>query len=260
MIDMSNLYSHPDYADTLREFNRKRKWSVFKTVHEEVSNSKCPICECSLNTGLIRKRSNGNKSVDSTIDHYRPKKPGMYPNLKYDHKNYILMCSECNNEYKKAEFPLYPDSSYRNTTAQDTDSITDEQPLVVNPILDKPNDLFKLVFRLSPSGVKILELKPKSNDSYLEKKARETIKLFSLGNWESPDNLHDNDEIQNLRFKVLRDHFVKFYPIVKILNGRKLNELSHKEQNKIRLEVREKKLDEFGFLKSILSQNYVELI
>jgi hypothetical protein len=264
MIDMSNLYAHSDYSATLALFNSKQNigstWSTFQTVHLKITSSRCPICECILDGTTTRASHNGTTTLVSTIDHYRPKAAGFYPLLKYDHENYILMCSDCNNAYKGCEFPLHSSTPVRNTVAYTTRDITNEKPLIVNPIYDIPNDIFKIVFRLSLTGKKVLELEAKQSDTYQKEKANETIKLFSLGNCENPTHTHSNTNVQNCRIALLHDHFNKFHDIIIILKGRNFLDISKDDQIKIYKEVRAKKLNEYGFYTSIMKNNYRNLI
>ncbi len=208
MINMSSLHKHPDYSNALDKFKRsqkEKKWSLFKDVQLVVSKNKCPVCECPLDGTLERKSNNGTTLLAPTIDHFRPQ--DLYPKLKHDHENYILMCSDCNNAYKGCKFPLHSSTQNRNTTAEKTSNITDEKPLVVNPIYDNLFDLFKLVFRQTISGKKVLELIPKEQSGYLYEKAKETIKIFSLGNCEEPSHAHKSPNVQSCRVMLLADHF-----------------------------------------------------
>lgn len=264
MIDMSKLHSHADYQAVLSEFMSKidssKRWSIFKPVHLKVTSNKCPICECPLDGTISRATKKGSTILIPTIDHYRPKATGFYPNLKYDHENYILMCSDCNNDYKKCKFPLHSSTPNRNTTAITTRTITNESPLIANPIYDTPNDLFKIVFKISPSGKKVLELEPKQLNGYKKEKAEETIKLFSLGECENPTHKNPDENIQNCRIDLLHSHFNKFHSVVNILKGRDFTKISVDDQKKIFIEVRDKKLQEYGFYKSIMSNNYSSLV
>ena len=145
MIDMSSLYEHDDYQDSLDKFNISScKWSSFITVHLKVSSNRCPICEYLFdeNSEIRRDNKNGDNLLIPTIDHYRPKKAGLYPFLKCDHTNYLLMCFECNSSYKKSKFPLYNSK----TRATNKNELVNEKPLIVNPITDDVYELFILVF------------------------------------------------------------------------------------------------------------------
>lgn len=262
MINMSSLYSHPDYQIALSEFNASAepKWSVFVNVHMLVSKGKCPICECELDGSVERDSNNGKTTLTPTIDHFRPKDLLFYPNLKYDHQNYILMCSDCNNAYKGNKFPLHFSTPNRNTGALKTSDINDENPLIVNPIFDNPFDLFKLIFKYTLSGKKVLELTPKHNSGYLKEKTEETIRVFSLGNCEDGSHSHPNINVQNCRIDLLHHHFTKFYRIVSIMKGRKFIELSLLEQRQVFKETQLLKLRDYGFYEFIMKCNYINLI
>lgn len=65
MIDMQGIFSHADYNSTLDKFKSSDcNWSIFKELHKDVSNNKCPICEVELDTL--------NHGSSATIDHFRP--------------------------------------------------------------------------------------------------------------------------------------------------------------------------------------------
>ncbi len=262
MINLSNLHNLPEYATDLESFNSTSKtdgvWSVFRHSHMVASNNKCPICECPLDIPINRLSKKGSVILKPTIDHYRPS--SKYPNLKYDHENYLLMCFDCNSMYKKSEFPLHSSSQIRNTTATKTSDISNEKPLIVNPIYNDVDSVFKLVFKQSHSGKKVLELAPKQIGGYEKEKAEVTIKIFSLGNCEDPSHRHRSNNVQACRIDLLHNHFVKFYNIINILDGRHLSTISTEDQRRIFLEVRNKNLNKYGFYKSVFLNNYENLI
>ena len=209
MIDMLALYLDNSYQDALHKFNNSNcKWNSFKGVHLSVSKNRCPICEYLFeeNSETRRENKNGKNLLVPTVDHYRPQE--YYPFLKCDHKNYLLMCFECNSSYKKSKFPIY-NSFIRATNHQE---VIEEKPLIINPIKDDVYELFVLVFK---TNSRILELKPKASSGYLYEKAFETIKLFGLGYCEI--YRHQSESIHNCRIRVLRKHFVVFYKFAKAL-------------------------------------------
>ena len=227
MIDMSALYEHDEYQDSLNNFNISScKWSSFTTVHMKISKNRCPICEYLFdeNSEISRDNKNGDNLLVPTIDHYRPKNKELYPFLKCDHKNYLLMCFECNSSYKKSKFPLYNSI----TRATNKNELINEKPLIVNPITDDVYELFILVFKQT-NGKKILELKPKESSGYLHDKALETIKVFGLGDCEIYK--HTDENIHNCRIEVLISHFGKFYNFAKIMNSSKKEEFKEKIKN-----------------------------
>ncbi|NQY86174.1 MAG: hypothetical protein HRT51_00260 [Colwellia sp.] len=261
MIDMSGLYTHADYPAALNRFNtsnNRKKWSKFKDVHLSVTNHKCPICECSLRVDELLSRPSGRvveedentdaeskHTIGSTVDHYRPQT--FYDFLALTPKNYILMCSECNNIYKGCEFPLFGTSPVR---AQILAEVTNELPLIVNPINDNLLDLFQLVVRRDSSGRKVLELSPKHTQGYLYEKALTTIKLFCLGDCEL--NAHSNPNVKKLRISLLHSHFVKFDAFI--------DAYIDKNIPKMRAEIADKNLKDYGFFKFILKNQFKNLM
>lgn len=262
MINMSRLYHHPGYPAALTAFNAStvpRRWLEFRKVQLDVANNRCPICECRLDNSVTRKNKKGEEVIlTATVDHFRPKDATLYPFLAYAHNNYLLMCSDCNNAYKGNQFPLYPRDSTQNTRTQNgtatratgPESLHTEQPLIVNPITDDLLALFSVVFRYTPSGKKVLELKAKDDQGYLHEKAKETIKVFSLGDCEV--NVHKNPQVQNGRIALLNDHFKKFHDFI----------LALKAGNKARAfkEYQKYDLGSYGFTKFITQQQFVDLI
>jgi len=210
MIDMTSLCQHKYYKSALKDFNSSPcRWNLFKKAHIEVAKGRCPICECILDETVTRTTNSGKeKKIEPTIDHYRPQQ--YYSFLKCNHKNYILMCSECNIEYKRSNFPLHNSTPKR---AINESEIENEKPLITNPIYDNVLNLFILVFRQSSSGKRVLELEPKESKGYLNEKAIETIKLFGLGDCDN--NRHHNDNIHRCRLEILESHFGVFYEVAK---------------------------------------------
>ena len=181
MIDMQGVFTHIDYAETVERFEEYKlcvvsecDWRVFKKLHKEVANNKCPFCETALDTST--RRSSG------TIDNFRPQANDKYPLLKCEPKNYILMCNLCNTRYKESKFPLV-DESKRAVTATTIEETHNEQPLLFNPAEENPLDFFGLAFRQTEIG-NILELQIKESipeNSYEYQRSEEMINLFGLG-------------------------------------------------------------------------------
>lgn len=207
MIDMSSLYIHSNYSTVLNSFNVQKAstdcdcldWILFNELHLEVSKGKCPICEYTFSENFTRPSNNGTTTIKPTIDHYRP--INLYPLLKCDDKNYLLMCSECNTSYKDNLFPLHASTPDRDTISMSISNSIIEKPLIVNPIFDNLSDLFTLIFVTNQNGKKILALKPKNNEGYLYEKAKKTIEIFGLGNCST--SIHPNQNIHNCRITVL---------------------------------------------------------
>lgn len=250
---MSKLYVHEEYPAALEKFNKSskiKKWSEFKDIHLKLTNHKCPICECSLKDGELLTRLSGHNNnsiteIKATIDHYRPQK--YYNFLMLSPENYILMCSECNNIYKGCEFPLFGDTTER---AKNNTEIIKELPLIVNPILDKLLKLFIVVLRQMESGRKVLELAPKHKDGYFYEQAKATIELFKIG--ECDINGHSNENVKNLRINLLHSHLIKFEPFILAYID--------KDIPKMRAEIKEKKLTNYGFFKFIKNGQFKNLL
>ena len=244
MINMSTLYGHDDYQNALNSFNISRcKWSSFTEVQMKVSKNKCPICECALDNSINRPSKKGNTTIKATVDHYRPQ--DLYAFLECDHKNYLLMCSECNNIYKGSDFPLHSSTPKR---AIDEEKLVNEKPLIVNPIYDDLLELFILVFRRTSSGKNVLELKPKETAGYLYEKALETIKLFGLGDCET--NRHNNVNVYNCRIRVLEGHFGIFYEFVKALKE------GNRQKASLELRVHKENFETYGFYEFIKQNQF----
>ncbi|MCP5007099.1 MAG: hypothetical protein GY941_24615 [Planctomycetes bacterium] len=106
------------------------KEDVRKTLWDH-HDRKCCYCE--------RKRE---LKRESDVEHYRPKAaieneknhPG-YWWLAYDWENYFIACKPCNQGHKKNHFPLLPDGIRAESPK---DSLTKEQPVLINPVEDDP--------------------------------------------------------------------------------------------------------------------------
>jgi len=245
MIDMRNYFTHPDYFSIKDNFEKSfdklklncdEHWSVFTTLQQKISNNKCPICEVGL-TNIP------NKPNTATLDHFRPKSDNMYPKLKCEPKNYILMCSLCNSTYKKDDFPLLDDS--KKTTV-------DEKPLLFNPTEEDPLDFFELVFKQTPTGG-LLELKRKSDiskDSYKYKICETMIKTFGLGYCHKYN--HPHETIKKCRIGILAHHYITFIELAQAIatKNKKATALILKEKN------RAKELKEYGFFRFISKNQF----
>ena len=121
-------------------------------------HGKCAYCETALGSGQF-----------SQVEHYRPKRqPRTAPNLPVpDHPGYYWLayawenlfpaCQRCNNS-KGTQFPVDGQHAYH------PDDLEGEQPLLLNPRLDRPHE--HLAFRsktgalqgLTPRGQTTIEL------------------------------------------------------------------------------------------------------
>lgn len=243
MIDMQGIFSHSDYTDTVNRFNSSNcNWNLFQSLHKNISNNKCPICEAKLDDTLY-------PGCFSTIDHFRPKAEDMYPYLKCEPDNYILMCSLCNSRYKKSKFPLISGTKRAKTIEE----IATEQPLLFNPAKEKALNFFELAFRQTEKG-NILELKRKNNipkDSYKYQRCEAMIQLFGLGYIHK--SIHPDKKTKNLRVDILTAHYETFIQLAQAIkdNDKKSLSLILKEKN------RKKELEKYGFYQFLLKNQFL---
>jgi len=250
MIDMRRIFTHPDYTGTVDEFEKHKlcevsecNWGLFKKIHKEVANNKCPICETELDTTT--------QGSSATIDHFRPQAEDMYPYLKCDPKNYILMCNICNERYKKSKFPLV-DESQRATTARTVTAISGEQPLLFNPAEENPLDFFELAFRQTKIRG-ILELKRNretSKNSYKYKRCEAMIKLFGLGYVHK--DIHPDEETKTLRVDILTAHYETFIELAQAINNKDKKSFALILQDENRKEM----LEKYGFFQFLLKKQF----
>ena len=236
MIDLQDVYEKDEFQEAIENFKYDKKWNIFIEPFLRVTNNKCPYCEVYL------PRKIENRNMIATIDHYRPKE--YYPTLKNVYQNYILMCSDCNNAFKGNKFLIYENKEVVEVNEKITDriEIKNEQTIIVNPIKDNIFDMFILRFKLTKKG-KILELSPKyteNENKYLFLKAKETIKIFALGDCEEIDY---NKEHIRCRFELLKQYFSMFYDFVIALQN--------KEKGQALEIFKNKKLKEYGFIEFI---------
>mgnify|MGYP000028694250 CR=1 FL=1 len=250
MIDMREIFSHPEYAATVEEFEEYKgceastcQWGIFKKIHKEIAHNKCPICEIKLDTSTPK--SSG------TIDHFRPQAKDMYPDLKCEPKNYILMCNLCNTRYKESKFPLV-DKSKRATHAKTMEETKGEQPLLFNPAEENPLYFFELAFRQTEKGG-ILELKERKNlskDSYAYQRSEAMINLFGLGYVH--ENIHPDEEAKELRVDILTTHYETFIKLAQAIKNKdkKLAALILLDKN------RKEMLEKHGFFQFLLTKQF----
>ncbi len=167
-----------DYV-AMRNKSASNHWTQFKSAFNYYTKNRCPVCERHVG-----------KYDD--IEHYRPKE--YYWWLAYDFYNYYNCCDLCNRFYKLTAFPLFDETKkvdFLNRT-----NISNEQPLIFNPLKDNPLDLFQLefVFTSATGCYPMLRITANANldeTSYEYAKAVKTIELFNL-NGENPKNdYHD---------------------------------------------------------------------
>ncbi|HIP12581.1 MAG TPA: hypothetical protein EYG73_07675 [Arcobacter sp.] len=235
MIDMRGYFTHRAYPCVVDKFKKSFDesqlncddyWFSFTDLQRKISNNKCPICEVELS-------GYPNKTNTATLDHFKPKAQNMYPQLKCEPKNYILMCSLCNSTYKEDKFPLL-----------------DERPLLFNPTEEDPLDFFELAFRYSGQGG-ILELKRESNiskGSYTYKRCEAMIKMFGLGYCDK--DIHPNDEVKKCRIDILTKHYGMFIELAKARSSKKSLAHFFKDKNRVN------ELKKYGFFRFIMKEQF----
>ncbi len=198
MRDMRTIYEDELFNEALKKFKNTSscKWSIFKDSFIKFVESKCPICEDTLNRY-------------DDIDHFRPKAKGKYSFLECCYKNYMIMCSDCNRAYKNSKFPLY--DSFK---AENMKELESEKPLLTNPTFDNIYDLFELEFLTTIKSKKsILIIKPKDNlNDYEYQKALKTIEVYGIGDCD------ENSKIDDCRIEILEQHFEKFLKLAKVVD------------------------------------------
>lgn len=247
MIDMRGVFSDPDYEKTLDQFKKSNcEWGVFQELHKKIANNKCPICEVKLEEALYHPYS-------ATIDHFRPKASSMYPHLKCEPKNYILMCNLCNTRYKESKFPLV-DNTKRASNARTVEETKDEEPLLFNPAEEEPLNFFELVFKQTEFG-NILELKRNkkiSKNSYEYQRCKIMIELFGLGYIHKYSHPEPHKETLKLRVDVLTEHYETFIELAKAIN-----EKNEKSFFLILSDVNRKAmLEKYGFFQFLIKKQF----
>lgn len=237
MIDMKKIFSHSEYSRLVSEFDTENcNWAIFKPLHKLISNNRCPICEVVLT-----------ENNQGTIDHFRPKGENLYPFLKCDPENYIIMCEECNSLYKESKFPIYNDAN-RATKISDLKS---EQNLLINPARRDAIDFFELVFKTLENGSNVLELKRKEDiqkDSYEYKRCETMIKTFGLGYCDK--NKYPNENAKVCRINLLRQHFDTFYPLAKAITEKNKKEIINI------LTIEKERLKKYGFYNFLIKNQF----
>ena len=91
------------------------------------------------------------------VEHYRPK--SLYFWLGHKWSNLLYSCELCNRSYKNSNFPLKDEL---NRAKSQTDDITLEEPLIINPAYIDPNIHIKFnrysAIGITPEGNKTIEI------------------------------------------------------------------------------------------------------
>ncbi len=156
----------------------RRLWGYFKQELWKQQGCKCAFCEKSI------------VADDSHLEHFRPKSEvrdednnpitrEAYWWLVYDHRNYVVSCSTCNNQ-KRNQFPIEDEGT--RVTARDIDKIIDlndegvlenEIPYIINPRYKGPEP--HLVYSYTPNP-----LTPMIHVTSLNDTGKKTIHILDL--------------------------------------------------------------------------------
>ncbi len=239
-----------EYKSAYDEFVKKsssKKWKVFKDIFLEIVDLKCPICENGID-------------IHSDIDHYRPK--SHYWWLAYDYTNYVINCKLCNISYKKALFPLFVNGEISFEAKHRVDfnnrnKIKDEKPLIFNPNLDNPTELFDIEFSLPTQGAGIVTIKPErtlEKKSYKYAKAKTTINIFNLNN----DNKNLKKLYGKFRLVNMEDNFNDLIVLAKLKYklDNELPDIKNFKKYKNQLKESNAKTAKNGLIKLIENENF----
>jgi len=167
------------YFAGTRKFSFQNSIYGHQTVKDKligIQKDKCCFCERKISAG-----------EPGHIEHYRPKggykidektkiiKPGYYW-LAYDFDNLYYSCNRCNTSYKKNYFPL---SDETKRAANHTLSITNEDPLIIDPANNTSSHLVYKREKIKPKG-KSLYGKETIKRTGLNRKALATERLEYL--------------------------------------------------------------------------------
>ncbi|WP_434381493.1 retron system putative HNH endonuclease [Melittangium boletus] len=95
-------------------------------------------------------------SAATDIEHFWPK--STYPARAFSWDNYLLACSDCNSNYKRAKFPLDDNGA----------------PLLIDPTAEEPRDYLTLSVRTG-------KYQPRTRGGQESRKGKESIEVFGLG-------------------------------------------------------------------------------
>jgi uncharacterized protein (TIGR02646 family) len=233
-LAISNNSKFPDKND----FNNV--WTELKRTFFEKQNGRCCICEKELND-----------IYSQDIEHYRPK--SHYWWLAYNPVNYYLSCAECNRSYKKEKFPLSEDFTLKHGQAKiyfvNRKEISEEQPLLLNPLIDNQINFFQIVF-VPFQNTNIIKLIPKDNiDSELKERAKKTIEIYNL-------DLHSfTTETDYSRFELLEKFYNDLFEIAKARMT--MNDKDHFKQFLLQKLNERKELQTLDLIKLIVKKQVI---
>ncbi len=128
MISVKKYFHNIPEILTSEDVNRSLESLTVKEALKEIYHNKCAYCESKL------------EHIE--IDHYRPVEK--YPWLAYEWSNLLPVCSDCRKS-KASQFPLrgsrvkIPQQD-KNEWGADSESFMTEEPLLLHPGIDTPED------------------------------------------------------------------------------------------------------------------------
>lgn len=174
--------------------NGVTKYAVIEKLEKDLYFGKCAYCE---------------RHCQTEIEHYRPKgavkedkSHGGYYWLACEWTNLVPACHDCNEmiEGKGTQFPIMGNriwsATYSNSKTIQLDSTLspyiDEQPYLLHPEIDNPEDLFS--FEWDNTGIVI-----KSTDEQIPNRASETIRICNL----------NRDSLKRHRAEVMKEEIIQ---------------------------------------------------
>lgn len=133
--------SAPDaYKNGTKTFDIKKSIYGHLSVKKSLrlcQYEKCCFCERKIEVGDVE-HYRGKKAYQQ--DEQEPlKRPGYYW-LAYTWSNLLLSCAVCNRSFKRSYFPL---AHPKNRAVSHLDDLTKEEPLIIHPSIDEPEDFIE---------------------------------------------------------------------------------------------------------------------
>lgn len=110
-------------------------WLKFRPVLVTAFHGKCAYCETAATMSEV---------ID--VEHYRPKH--LYWWLAYDWRNMLPVCRTCSQRYKVDRFPVL------GRQAAKPGNEADEQPILLNPYFDDPNEHIAFIGDKAATGIR----------------------------------------------------------------------------------------------------------
>lgn len=183
-------------AISSNDFKKINHWTKVKKELSDYQNEKCCYCERGRD-------SNG----ETDVEHFRPKnskddKPSPGHNgywwLAYNWDNLFFVCKECNEAFKRNEFPLINDNE-NSRAYNEGDNLSEENHIFFNLINENPEEY--IAYDLAKPVPQPI---PRDND--VDMRAKKTIDILGLAR---RSNLAAGRSIklQNMRFNASLIHY-----------------------------------------------------